>query len=102
VRADAPKEARDQPLERWNGLTPILMSLTVLVIILCDLRRHGLHAPHRDESTADHLAIILMYGQLPVMASFAICGWQKFKGRIAVLAVQIALWALTCACAYLS
>ena len=82
------------PLLRWNGATPLLMSLVVLVMVAVDLLRHGLNAPRHDEGTTDHIAILLMFGQLPIMLSLVVSGWREWRRIRPVLALQIALWGL--------
>jgi sorbitol-specific phosphotransferase system component IIC len=90
------------PVERWNGVLPILMSLTVLAMIVFELGKHGVHAPRHDEGGADHVAMLLMYGQLPVVASF-IFSWRRELWRAApVLAAQLLLWLLVFAAARLT
>jgi hypothetical protein len=73
---------------------PLLMSLIVLAMIVVDLVRYGLHAPRHDEGTADHIAILLMFGQLPIMLSLVISGWREWPRVRSVLTLQIALWGL--------
>jgi len=70
------------------------MSLIVLAMIVVDLLRYDLHAPRHDEGTADHIAIVLMFGQLPIMLSLVISGWREWPRARSVLTLQIALWGL--------
>ncbi len=90
-----PQADSTPPLLRWNGTTPLLMSLVVIGMIVADLVRHGLHAPRYDEGTADHIAILLMFGQIPIMASFAMAGRHEWRRARPVLTLQVALWGLT-------
>ncbi|GGA16942.1 hypothetical protein [Dyella nitratireducens] len=80
---------------------PILMSMVVLLMIGMELWKHGLHAPHHDEGTVDHIAMLLMYGQIPIMCWFV--AWRRHPVRsiLPTLAIQLALWATTFALAAL-
>jgi hypothetical protein len=91
----------DHPINRWNGATPLLMTLVALALIVRDLVRNGLHAPHHDEGAADHIAIILMYGQIPIVISFVVSGWREFRRIAPVVAAQVSLWLLTFGASYL-
>ena len=91
----------EHPVYRCTGATPILMSSVVLAMIAYELLRDGFHAPRRDEDAADHVAIILMFGQLPIILSFVVFGWRKFRRIAPVLVVQVSLWLLTFAAAQL-
>lgn len=85
------------PLRQWDGAMPILMSLAVLMMIVVEISRHGLHAPHHDEDTADHLAMLLMYGQIPIM--FWLVARHPARKILLTLFIQLALWAMTFAAA---
>lgn len=87
----------DAPLRQWEGATPILMSLVVLVMIAVEIEKHGLHAPHHDEETADHFAMLLMYGQLPIM--FWLVARHPARKILLSLFIQLSLWAITFASA---
>ena len=64
------------------------MSLAALATVLIHIARFGV-APEADEGTAAHLWQILMAGQLPVIALFAIKWLPKNpKPALAVLALQ--------------
>jgi hypothetical protein len=91
----------DPPIGRWNGATPMLMTMVVLAMIVHDLYKYGFHARHHDEGTADHIAMILMYGQIPIVVSFVVSGWHEFRRIAPVLGTQVSLWLLTFAAAYL-
>jgi hypothetical protein len=71
-----------------SALVPIAMSLTALAIVIGHITLHGT-AREPDEGTAAHLWQILMAGQLPVLAFFAI-KWlpRAFKAALGVLALQ--------------
>ena len=78
---------------------PILMSIIVLLMIAVELVKHGLHAPHHDENTSDHIAIILMFGQIPMMFWFVAMRRHTVKRILPTLVVQLALWSITFASA---
>jgi hypothetical protein len=91
-----------RPIDRWNGVLPVLMSLTVLAMIVCELGRYGVHAPTRDETGADHVAMLLMFGQVPIIGSFVISGWRELRRIAPLLTVQVALWVMVFALARLT
>jgi TorA maturation chaperone TorD len=86
-------------LRQWYGGTPIAMSVVVLLMIAADLARHGLQAPHHDEDAADHIAMLLMYGQIPIMGGLVATRGHALRAVLVVLAIQLALWAITFAAA---
>lgn len=86
-------------IRQWDGATPILMSIAMLSMVAFDLWKHGTHAPRHDEDTADHIAMLLMYGQVPIMFCFAASGRKRVLRILPVLALQLALWALAFAAA---
>jgi hypothetical protein len=77
-------------LKRPSALIPVAMSLAALATVIVHAVRFGV-APEADEGTAAHVWQLLMAGQLPVMAFFAI-KWFPIDPRQAllVLALQIA------------
>jgi hypothetical protein len=75
------------------------MTGIVLVMVVLALICHGLHAPHHDEGTADHVAILLMFGQIPIVISFLVSGRKEIKRIAPVFIAQMALWLLTYALA---
>jgi hypothetical protein len=91
-----------RPAERWNGVLPILMSLTVLAMIGFQLGKYGVHAPRHDENGADHVAMLLMYGQVPVVASFIFSSRRDLRRAVPVVAAQLLLWLLVFAAARLT
>lgn len=74
---------------------PIFMSLVVLLMIAVDIWKHGLHAPHHPDDTADHIAQLLMFGQIPIMFWFAAPGRYPVRRILPTLALQLALWVMT-------
>jgi len=75
------------------------MSVTVLLMIVIELFRHGLHAPRRDEGTSDHIAIMLMFGQIPIMFWFVATRRHSISAIVPTLVIQLALWRVTFASA---
>jgi len=92
----------DHPLKRWSAIAPFLMSLVVLVMTLHDAAKYGLHAPHHDETGADHIAMLLMYGQIPIMLAFLVSGWRELRRRLPLFAAEVALWVLVVGAAALT
>src|SRR5499425_191609 len=77
-------------LKQPSGFIPITMSLAALSVIAVHVSMLGV-APQADEGAAAHLWQILMAGQLPVVAFFAINWLPKApKECLFVLAVQFA------------
>ena len=74
--------------KRPSAWIPIAMSLAALAIVLLHIVRFGT-AREADEGTSAHLWQILMAGQLPIVAFFAI-RWlpQSPKPALLVLVVQ--------------
>jgi hypothetical protein len=72
-----------------TAFLPVMMSLAALAVVLSYLVLHG-PAPQADEGAAAHVWQLLMAGQVPIMALFAII-WSRKAPREAsmVLAVQI-------------
>lgn len=78
---------------------PILMSVTVLLMIVVELFRNGLHAPRNDEGASDHIAIMLMFGQVPIMFWFVATRRHSVSAILPTLVIQLSLWAITFASA---
>jgi hypothetical protein len=80
-----------------SGFIPIAMSLAALALVLGHIATFGV--PHEaDEGTAAHLWQLLMAGQLPVVAYFALKWLPKSPGEtLRVLALQIAAILVACA-----
>ncbi|RDS79721.1 hypothetical protein DWU98_16790 [Dyella monticola] len=89
----------DAPLWQWDGAMPIIMSLVVLLMVAVELCKQGLHAPHHDEGTADHIAIMLMFGQVPIMFWFVLSRRHHVSRMLPTLAIQLMLWSITFALA---
>jgi hypothetical protein len=71
-------------------------------VILVQLGKYGLHPPPRAESGTDHLAMLLMFGQLPIMASLLLAGRRELRRVAPVLGLQVLLWAVVFAAARLT
>ena len=76
-------------LKRPSAFLPVAMSLAALGVVVTRIAATGT-APEPDEGTAAHLWQLLMAGQIPVIAFFAVT-WLRRAPRDAslVLAVQV-------------
>ena len=76
------------PLRQPSALIPIAMSLAALSLVLGHIAFFGV-AREADEGTAAHLWQLLMAGQIPVIAFFAIKWLPRNPGQaLLVLALQ--------------
>jgi hypothetical protein len=77
-------------LKRPTALVPLAMSMAGLGVVLVHIAIAGT-APEPDEGTAAHLWQLLMAGQIPIIAIFAL-SWLPRAPRQAmlVLALQLA------------
>ena len=75
-------------LKQPSALIPMAMSLAALAVVIGHIATAGV-AREADEGTAAHLWQLLMAGQLPVIAFFAIT-WLPRRPRqaLSVLALQ--------------
>ncbi len=78
-------------LKRPSAFLPVAMSLAALATLLVALTAGGV-ARETDEGTAAHIWQLLMGGQIPIVAYFAI-KWvpQAPRQALYVLALQVAL-----------
>lgn len=84
-------------MKQPSAWMPIAMSLIALAVVLSHIAIFG-SAREADEGTAAHLWQLLMSGQVPAIACFALKWFPRFPGQaLRVLALQ-AIAALT-ACA---
>jgi hypothetical protein len=75
-------------LKRPSALIPLAMSFTALTVVLGYIALFGV-ARQADEGTAAHLWQLLMAGQLPIIAFFAIKWLARTpKEALLVLALQ--------------
>ncbi len=80
---------KDSLLKRPSAVIPIAMSLAALALVLGYAVIFGV-ARQADEGTAAHLWQLLMAGQLPIMAYFAIKWLPSQPGRaLPVLGFQL-------------
>jgi hypothetical protein len=79
-----------ETLKRPSAFLPLAMSLLALAVVLFRIAIYGT-APEPDEGTAAHLWQLLMAGQLPIIAFFAV-RWlpQAPRSALPVLALQAA------------
>ena len=79
-----------------SAVVPVAMSLAALLVLIVTLSIYGVtHDP--DEGTAAHLWQLLMAGQIPVIAYFAIRWLPTAPGSaLRVLAVQILAALVAC------
>lgn len=81
---------RFAPLRQPSAFLPIAMSLGALVTIGVVFASHGT-APQADEGTAAHIWQLLMAGQVPIVAYFAIEWVPRAPSKaVPVLLLQIA------------
>ena len=74
-------------LKRPSALLPVAMSLAALATVMAYATMFGT-APQADEGTAAHIWQLLMAGQVPVVAFFAI-KWLPTEPRQAVLVLAL-------------
>jgi hypothetical protein len=75
-------------LKRPSAWLPIAMSLAALAIVAVHIALHG-PAREADEGAAAHLWQMLMAGQVPIVAFFAIKWLQRTpRQALVVLAIQ--------------
>lgn len=76
-------------MKQPSALIPIAMSLAALVTVLYHIALYGI-ARQVDEGTAAHIWQLLMAGQVPVVAFYAIKWLPQAPGTaLPVLAVQV-------------
>lgn len=75
-------------LRQPSAFVPLLMSTAALAVVLSFLAIHGV-VHQEDEGAAAHLWQLLMGGQLPIVAYFAV-KWlpRAFGPALGVLAIQ--------------
>jgi len=76
-------------IKKPSAWLPMVMSLATLAILLGYFARFGI-VHKADEGTAAHLFQILMVGQIPIVAFFAI-KWlpRNLKQTLMILALQV-------------
>ena len=87
-------------MKKPSALIPIAMSLAALALVLGDIAMFGV-AHEADEGAAAHLWQLLMAGQVPVVAYFALKWLPRAPGQaLRVLALQAAAALAACAPVY--
>src|SRR5258708_26936135 len=85
----------------WTGVVPIAMSLTLLLLFLAGDQVLGVNPlPIHDEDATDHIGMLLMYGQVPVIGYFVFANRRQIKRLLPLLAVQLSLLAIIFAGVY--
>jgi hypothetical protein len=74
-------------LKRPSVFLPPIMSLAALAIVLCHVAMYGI-IHEADEGSAAHLFQILMAGQVPIVAYFAV-KWLPRSPRHALLVLAL-------------
>jgi hypothetical protein len=82
----------ENPIKSWSGLLPPVMSSAVLALIAVDDLFALNPLPIHDEGAIDHLGMLLMAGQIPVILYFAFSGRKHLARIIPALALQCVLW----------
>jgi hypothetical protein len=73
----------------WSAIAPIAMSSLVLLMLIAGDALFGANPlPIHDEDAADHIGMILMYGQVPIMLYFAFAGRHRIKTMVPVLGLS--------------
>ena len=71
-----------------SGFIPMAMSLAALALVVGHIAMFGV-AREADEGTTAHLWEVLMAGQLPVVAYFAVKWLPNSSKRVPVLPLQL-------------
>jgi len=88
------------PMKQPSALLPIAMSVTALALVLGHVAIFGV-VREADEETAAHLWQLLMAGQVPVVAYFAVKWLPRAPGQaFRVLALQAAAALAACTPVY--
>jgi hypothetical protein len=84
-------------IKKPSAFLPVAMSFVVIAMLFVFFLRYGV-VHEADEGTAAHIFQILMGGQLPIIAYFAIRWLPQFpKQALQVLALQLAAGLAACA-----
>ena len=87
-------------MKRPSAFLPLAMSLAALALVLGHVALFGV-VHEADEGTAAHLWQLLMAGQVPVIAYFALRWFPPAPGKaLRVLALQFAAGLAACAPVY--
>ena len=86
-----------QILKRPSAFLPVVMSLAAIAAIVLYIALHGT-APQADEGAEAHVWQLMMAGQLPIIAFFAI-KWLPLSPRQAAIIMALQAGALLAAMA---
>jgi hypothetical protein len=78
----------------WTGFVPVAMSLTLLLMWMGQYVLGVNALPMHDEDAIDHIGMLLMYGQIPLIAFFVFGNRRQIKGVLPLLGVQLSLLAM--------
>jgi hypothetical protein len=88
-------------MKQPSAFLPVAMSLAALALVLSHVAIYGV-VHEADEGTAAHLWQLLMAGQVPMVAYFALKFLPQAPGKaLRVLALQLAAAVASCAPVYL-
>ena len=88
------------PMKQPSALLPIAMSVAAMALVLVHVAIFGV-VREADEGTAAHLWQLLMAGQAPVAAYFALKWLPRAPGQaLRVLAMQVVAGIAACAPVY--
>jgi len=88
------------PMKQPSAILPIAMSATALALVLGHVAIFGV-VHEADEGTAAHLWQLLMAGQVPIIAYFALKWLPRAPGRtLRLLALQAVAALAACAPVY--
>lgn len=89
------------PMKQPSALLPIAMSVAALALVLGNVAIFGV-VHEADEGTAAHLWQLLMAGQVPIIAYFALKWLPQAPGKAwRVLALQVVAAVAACAPVYM-
>jgi hypothetical protein len=85
----------------WSGFVPIAMSLALLLLTWLGHGILGVNPlPMHDEDAMDHIGMLLVYGQVPVIAYFVFVNRRQTRRMLPSLGVQLALLAIILGAVY--
>lgn len=87
----------ESPTRQASAFIPIAMSIAAVVTVGYHIARFGI-APQPDEGAAAHIWQLLMAGQVPVVAFYAI-KWLPLDPRTALQVLALQFGAALCALA---
>jgi len=90
----------DDPVNRWSGVIPIMMSMTALMAVAKAHANFAHYGPPLDEDGPWHVFMLMISLQLPIIAYCILSSRHEFKRALPVLATQLSLWAVSFGAAY--